>query len=83
MTSVIKSDFKDQMANVLKTLSEREEDVLRKRFGIGIKSEQTLEETGRDFDVTRERIRQIQVKAIKKLQHPIRSKTLRNFVEKG
>jgi len=82
LTSVIKSDLKDQMTKALMKLSAREEDVLRKRFGIGIKTKQTLEETGRDFDVTRERIRQIQVKAIKKLQHPSRSKTLRSLVER-
>ena len=82
MTSVIKSDLKDQMTKALMKLSAREEDVLRKRFGIGFKTKQTLEETGRDFNVTRERIRQIQVKAMKKLQHPTRSKILRSFVEK-
>jgi RNA polymerase primary sigma factor len=66
---------------VLATLTPREEKVLRMRFGIGEKSDHTLEEVGQDFDVTRERIRQIEAKALRKLRHPSRSKRLRSFVE--
>lgn len=81
LSSVIKIGLKDQTANVLKTLAAREEKVLRKRFGIGMSSEHTLEVVGQDFDVTRERIRQIEAKALRKLRHPSRSKKLRSFVE--
>jgi RNA polymerase primary sigma factor len=66
---------------VLSTLTPREEKVLRLRFGIGEKSDHTLEEVGRDFQVTRERIRQIEAKALRKLQHGVRSKLLRSYVE--
>jgi RNA polymerase primary sigma factor len=65
---------------VLKTLTPREEKVLRMRFGIGEKSDHTLEEVGQDFEVTRERIRQIEAKALRKLQHPSRSKELKSFM---
>jgi RNA polymerase primary sigma factor len=71
----------DQTQNVLGTLTPREEKVLRMRFGIGEKSDHTLEEVGRDFSVTRERIRQIEAKALRKLRHPSRAKHLRNFVD--
>ena len=70
------------MRGLLKRLAEREEKVLRKRFGIGVNSEHTLEEVGQDFDVTRERIRKIESKALRKLRHPSRTKKLRSFVEK-
>ena len=81
MATVVKLGLKDQTSKVLSTLAAREEKVLRKRFGIGVTSEHTLEEVGKDFDVTRERIRQIEAKALKKLRHPSRSKRLRSFVE--
>ena len=79
--SVVKKDLKEQTMKVLGTLASREEKVLRKRFGIGLDSEHTLEEVGQDFAVTRERIRQIEAKALRKLRHPSRSKKLRSFIE--
>lgn len=79
--SVIKVNLKEQTLKVLQTLASREEKVLRKRFGIGVESEHTLEEVGQDFDVTRERIRQIESKALRKLRHPSRSKQLKSFIE--
>ena len=71
----------EQLRAALSTLTPREEKILRMRFGIGEKSTYTLEEVGKDFSVTRERIRQIEAKAIKKLRHPMRSKHLRHFLE--
>ncbi len=79
--AVINSNLADQTRKVLATLTPREEKVLRMRFGIGEKSDHTLEEVGQDFEVTRERIRQIEAKALRKLRHPSRSKRLRAFVE--
>ncbi len=79
--SVINIDLADQVKKVLGTLTPREERVLRMRFGIGEKSDHTLEEVGQDFEVTRERIRQIEAKALRKLRHPSRSKRLRTFME--
>ena len=79
--SVISVNLADQTRKVLATLTPREEKVLRMRFGIGEKSDHTLEEVGQDFSVTRERIRQIEAKALRKLRHPSRSKRLKAFVE--
>jgi RNA polymerase primary sigma factor len=79
--SVISVNLADQTRKVLATLTPREEKVLRMRFGIGEKSDHTLEEVGQDFEVTRERIRQIEAKALRKLRHPSRSKRLKAFVE--
>ncbi len=81
LEAVIKGNLSDQTAKVLATLTPREERVLRMRFGIGEKSDHTLEEVGQDFAVTRERIRQIEAKALRKLRHPSRAKRLKSFVE--
>ena len=78
---VIGVGLADQMKRVLSTLTPREEKVLRMRFGIGEKSDHTLEEVGKDFAVTRERIRQIEAKALRKLRHPSRSKKLKSFID--
>jgi RNA polymerase primary sigma factor len=72
--------LREAVAGALGTLSPREQDILRKRFGIGTGKPRTLEELGRDFCITRERVRQIEVRALRKLQHPRRSKGLRDFV---
>lgn len=80
--TVTSNDLKERVREVLKTLTPREEKVLKMRFGIDVSSEHTLEEVGKDFSVTRERIRQIEVKALRKLRHPSRAKRLKNFFEK-
>ena len=80
--TVASNDLKERVREVLKTLTPREEKVLKMRFGIDVASEYTLEEVGKDFSVTRERIRQIEVKALRKLRHPSRSKKLVSFFEK-
>ncbi len=79
--AVIRLNLSEQTRSVLATLTPREERVLRMRFGIGEKADHTLEEVGRDFSVTRERIRQIEAKALRKLRHPSRAKKLKAFVE--
>ena len=75
--------LKEQMDDVLSTLTERERKVLTLRFGIGDGCPRTLEEVGKIFNVTRERVRQIEAKALKKLKHPIRAKKLKNFLDMG
>lgn len=77
---VVSINLSEQTKTVLATLTPREEKVLRMRFGIGEKSDHTLEEVGQDFSVTRERIRQIEAKALRKLRHPSRSKKLKSFL---
>ena len=79
--AVIHGDLEDQTRRVLSTLAPREERVLKMRFGIGERANHTLEEVGQDFDVTRERIRQIEAKALRKLRHPSRSRLLKSFIE--
>jgi len=79
--AVITLNLQEQTESVLKTLTPREEKVIKMRFGVGDGSEHTLEEVGRNFTVTRERIRQIEAKALRKLRHPSRSKKLRAFLE--
>jgi RNA polymerase primary sigma factor len=79
--SAVRYDLQRQIDTILAGLTPREELVLRKRFGIGQEQEHTLEEVGQSFDVTRERIRQIEAKALRKLRHPSRSKRLRSFVD--
>ncbi len=81
LEAVIKGNLSDQTSRVLGSLTPREEKVLRMRFGIGEKSDHTLEEVGQDFNVTRERIRQIEAKALRKLRHPSRAKRLKGFVQ--
>ena len=78
---VINTKLSEQLAAVLADLTPREEQVLRKRFGIAEKSDHTLEEVGKLFNVTRERIRQIEAKALRKLRHPVRSQPLRSYYE--
>ena len=73
--------LKEQLDEVLDTLTEREQKVLRLRFGMNDGRARTLEEVGREFDVTRERIRQIEAKALRKLRHPSRSRKLRDYLD--
>ena len=77
--AVITLNLKEQTDSVLKSLTPREEKVIKMRFGVGDGSEHTLEEVGQNFAVTRERIRQIEAKALRKLRHPLRSRKLRAF----
>lgn len=78
---VVNTKLSEQIDSILSDLTPREEQVLRKRFGIGEKSDHTLEEVGKLFNVTRERIRQIEAKALRKLRHPVRSQVLRSYYE--
>jgi RNA polymerase primary sigma factor len=78
---VIQSNLRETTTRVLASLSAREERIVRMRFGIGVNSDHTLEEVGQQFSVTRERIRQIEAKALRKLKHPSRSKVLRSFLD--
>ena len=75
------SNLREATTRVLATLTPREERVLRMRFGIDMNTDHTLEEVGKQFDVTRERIRQIEAKALRKLRHPTRSEQLRSFLD--
>jgi RNA polymerase primary sigma factor len=79
--AAISMNLAEQTRKILATLTPREEKVLRMRFGIGEKADHTLEEVGKDFAVTRERIRQIEAKALRKLRHPTRSKKLKSFID--
>ena len=79
--AVIQSNLRDITSRVLASLTAREERVVRMRFGIGIGSDHTLEQVGQQFSVTRERIRQIEAKALRKLKHPSRSSMLRSFLK--
>ena len=77
----IQNNLREATTSVLSTLTPREERVLRMRFGIGMNTDHTLEEVGQQFSVTRERIRQIEAKGLRKLKHPSRSRKLRSFLD--
>ena len=79
--AAIASKLRETTTRIFATLSPREERVIRMRFGIGMNAEHTLEEVGKEFSVTRERIRQIEAKALRKLKHPVRAKKLRSFLD--
>ncbi len=79
--AVIQSNLRETTTRVLASVTPREERVLRMRFGIGMNKDHTLEEVGQQFSVTRERIRQIEAKALRKLKHPSRSRILRSFLD--
>jgi RNA polymerase primary sigma factor len=79
--SAIQSNLRDTTTRVLASLTPREERIVRMRFGIGISSDHTLEQVGQQFSLTRERIRQIEAKALRKLKHPSRSRVLRSFLD--
>ena len=81
LEAAVRYDLQRQISIALGTLTPREEKIIRKRFGIGESTDHTLEEVGQDFDVTRERIRQIEAKALRKLRHPSQSRKLRSFAE--
>ena len=75
------SELKTKITKILAKLTPREERVLRKRFGIGLDTDYTLEEIGKEFSVTRDRIRQIEAKALRKLRHPLLARNLRSFLD--
>jgi RNA polymerase primary sigma factor len=79
--AAIQSNLRETTTRVLASLTAREERILRMRFGIGMNKDHTLEEVGQQFSVTRERIRQIEAKALRKLKHPSRSRILRSFLD--
>jgi RNA polymerase primary sigma factor len=79
--AVVQSNLRETTTRMLASLTPREERILRMRFGIGMNSDHTLEEVGHKFSLTRERIRQIEAKALRKLKHPSRSRELRSFLE--
>jgi RNA polymerase primary sigma factor len=79
--SAVTSSLRETTTQVLASLTAREERVLRMRFGVGMNTDHTLEEVGNQFNVTRERIRQIEAKALRKLKHPSRSRRLRSFLD--
>ena len=79
--AAVRSSLRETVTRVLSSLTPREERVLRMRFGIGMNQDHTLEEVGQKFEVTRERIRQIEAKALRKLKHPLRSRKMRSFLE--
>jgi len=81
LDAAIQSNLRETTTRVLASLTPREERILRMRFGIGMNSDHTLEEVGVRFSVTRERIRQIEAKALRKLKHPTRSRVLRSFLD--
>jgi len=81
LDAAIQSNLRETTTRVLASLTPREERILRMRFGIGMNSDHTLEEVGQQFSVTRERIRQIEAKALRKLKHPTRSRVLRSFLD--
>ena len=81
LENAIQGTLKETTTRVLSSLTPREERVLRMRFGIGVNTDHTLEEVGQQFSVTRERIRQIEAKALRKLKHPSRSRKLRSFLD--
>ena len=81
LDTAIQSNLSESTTKILASLTPREERVLRMRFGIGMNTDHTLEEVGQQFSVTRERIRQIEAKALRKLKHPSRSRKLRSFLE--
>ena len=81
LEAAIHENLREQTTQILASLTPREERVLRMRFGIGMNTDHTLEEVGQQFSVTRERIRQIEAKALRKLKHPSRSRTLKSFLD--
>ena len=81
LDAAINQNLRETVNRIMSTLTAREERVLRMRFGIGMNTDHTLEEVGQQFTVTRERIRQIEAKALRKLKHPSRSRKLRSFLD--